>query len=162
MMKKEEYLSLLSPQIVELFNLSINNKEVALQKVCVLLITRISFLSPMICNEYLITPIVKPLLYSHTEDCNNGEDIVMNDNKERMMTTDDDDNQNNNYIDDKNKNPNILYKEESLVTAINALQALVTLCPLQPFLVTSLDISGVGAAAIRYKVLQVLFYFMII
>lgn len=155
MMRKEEYFSLLSPQIVELFYFSVDNKETILQKVCVLLITRISFLSPMTCITYLIRPIAKPLLHSHTEgdwDVRK-EEVVVNDNVEYMIRTDD--NQNNNNIDDKKKNPNILYDEKALVTTIYALHALVTLCPLQPYLVTALDNSGVGVAAMRYGILVI-------
>ena len=127
---KSAYLSQLSIQIVEVLKFALHTKDFVMQKVCVLIVTRVSHLSSDICCEHVLRPLSSPLLmtnkehHSRTVSANTSGYIQMRGTESAL--------------------------EENIVieSAVCALHALVTLCPLQTPLMIAIQRSGVGMAAI--------------
>ena len=59
---KEKYLEELSPQIVDLIKYGININDIILQKVCVMVVTRISHICPTLCDRCILIPLSTALL----------------------------------------------------------------------------------------------------
>jgi hypothetical protein len=115
--KREEYLKQLSPQVVDLIKFGVDVKDVLLLQTCVLLVTRIAHLCSEVCESCLILPLVSALLKIDQMSTAKGGTVTGS------------------------------ADEEELTAAVSALHTLVTLCPLQPPLVASLQHSGACRAA---------------
>lgn len=64
---KSVYLSQMSPQIVEVLKFALQTDDFVMQKVCVLIVTRVSHLSSDICCDNLLRPLSMPLLKTDKE-----------------------------------------------------------------------------------------------
>ena len=57
----------MSPQIVEVLKFALQTNNFVMQKVCVLIVTRVSHLSSDICCDNLLRPLSMPLLKTDKE-----------------------------------------------------------------------------------------------
>ena len=128
---KEEYFMLLSIQIIDLIKFGVDIKDIILQKVCVMIITRISYLCPSICDQYLLIPLAQPLLnidISHRKNNQINIDKSCNEKNENIVISDD---------EIRNQGSTVSDSTEIELTVI-ALHCLVILCPLQTPLQSSI------------------------
>lgn len=121
--KRDEYLRQLSPQIVDLIKFGVDVKDLLLLQTCVLVVTRIAHLCSGVCDSCLIKPLVSALVKIDQRD------ILEPKGKGDTCSGD------------------AVSSEEELTAAVCTLHNLVTLCPLQPPLMASLQRSGACRAA---------------
>jgi hypothetical protein len=120
---KEDYFVRLSPQIIELIKFGVESKDVSLQKVCVLVIMRISHLCGDVCDRYLMKPLTVPLLSIDDEKCH----LPQRGNSQSIFVS----------------NTTAHDSAESIRSAVNILHVLLTKCPAQQPLLVSLQRSEV-------------------
>ena len=124
---KEEYFTLLSPQIIELIKFSIDSKDVSLQKICVLAIMRISHFRGDICDLHLIRPLTAALLNIDNEN----PQLSQRSNDHSVL------------ISNSSTIQRSVSSTESIHSAVNVLHVLLTVCPTQQPLLASLERCGV-------------------
>lgn len=124
---KEEYFTLLSPQIVELIKFAIDSKDVSLQKICVLAIMRISHFKGDICDLHLVQPLTAALLNIDNEN----PQLSQRSNDQSVL------------ISNSSAVQRSVSSTESIHSAVNVLHVLLTVCPTQQPLLASLERCGV-------------------
>jgi hypothetical protein len=135
---KEIYFARLCPQIIILFRSAVAMEDIVLQKVCVMIITRISHLNPSTCDCELLTPIAAALQTSHGRGVFDILDSTGSHVKSKKIHVKEKDSSHIMHVDSR----------DDIASCMCTLHALVTLCPLQPPLVASIQRSKVGKAVI--------------
>lgn len=120
---KENYFTLLSPQIIELIKFAIDSKDVSLQKICVLAIMRISHFRGDICDLYLVRPLTVALLNinnvnPHLSQSSNDQSVLISSSSTIQKS---------------------ISSTESIHSVVNVLHVLLTICPTQQPLLASLE-----------------------
>ena len=119
-MSKEIYLEKLSSQIIDLIQYGININDIILQKVCVMVVTRISHICPTLCDRCILLPLAAALL-----------------------------NINRNMDENKGKSSeSVISTGKDIEIGVSIFHAFVSLCPLQHPLQCSLQRNGVGKTMI--------------
>ena len=119
-MSKEKYLEELSSQIIDLIQYGININDIILQKVCVMVVTRISHICPTLCDRCILLPLAAALLNINRN---------MDENKEKSSES-------------------VISTGKDIEIGVSIFHAFVSLCPLQHPLQCSLQRSGVGKTMI--------------
>jgi hypothetical protein len=123
---REEYFIRLTPQIIELIKFGVESKDVSLQKVCILVIMRVSHLCGDVCDKYLIRPLMVGLLSIDDEKCH----LPQRGNSQSIFVS-------------NTSAHNSMGSAESIRSAVNILHVLLTICPAQQPLMVSLQRSEV-------------------
>ena len=125
---KEIYLEKLSVQIIDLIKYGINIKDIILQKVCIMVITRIAHICPTVCDQFILIPLAKPLLNIDIDE-NGNESRKRSKNRKRNKSI----NKNVKGIIDENNDlvESVISTGEDIEITISIFHSVVTLCPLQ-------------------------------
>ena len=147
---REDYLRQLSPQIVDLIKFGVRVKDSLLLQTCVLVVTRIAHLCSGVCDSCLVIPLVSALL--KIDDASVGKSGSSSSGSSSSSSSSSSSGSEDAFRSVKRVGATAS-SDEDLTAAVGALHTLVTLCPMQPPLMASLQRSG----ACRYAIALTLF-----
>jgi hypothetical protein len=118
---KDQYLRNVSVQIAEIFRFAMKIKDLVLQKVCVMMITRIAAADSLLCSTHIFSVFIRPLIrfkrvvcYSSSIDTDDCFDSLLAEH------------------DDSTVDTIVVCTHDELAQAILAVHSLLTLCPVLP------------------------------